>query len=153
MNCTAYGPRQDKNELINNHLNQSLALTQPRVGEMRRSQSLQTTTALLTDLVRRLNACGWGFRRIHVFGFSQGGTAAIEVLVTFRGQERLGGWVRHLQAEVVINPRSAHANSSIPHSSVASPWPGRCFRSSWIFGLWNYKREEKYLSNYHAPCC
>ena len=65
---------------------------QPRPGEQRRIESLQQTIALLKDLVQRLSACGWEHRRIHLFGFSQGGTTAIELLRSHHGMsERLGG--------------------------------------------------------------
>ena len=46
---------------------------QPTPGEERRSRSLAATVTLLSDLVRRLIASGWGASRIHLFGFSQGG--------------------------------------------------------------------------------
>jgi predicted esterase len=61
-------------------------------GEARRTSSLATTTALLLQLLEQLTGkAGWQARQIHLFGFSQGGTAALQLARQYKG--RLGSVV------------------------------------------------------------
>ncbi len=46
---------------------------------------------LLVSLVDNLVEAGWKHRELHLFGFSQGGCATLELLVRFKGARRLGG--------------------------------------------------------------
>ncbi len=56
-----------------------------QVGEPSRSRSLEATVDLLAELVNNLIARdGWQPRRLHVFGFSQGGTAALHLIAQLR---------------------------------------------------------------------
>jgi len=48
-------------------------------GEHRRIQSLETTVKCIMRLLESLHARGWKRSRVHLFGFSQGGTVALEV--------------------------------------------------------------------------
>ena len=49
-----------------------------QVGHPSRGRSLDATAGLLSELVANLTAhAGWDPRRLHLFGFSQGGTAAL----------------------------------------------------------------------------
>ncbi|GAX76125.1 hypothetical protein CEUSTIGMA_g3568.t1 [Chlamydomonas eustigma] len=66
---------------------------QPRPGELRRTKSLLATTAILVELVERLVSAGWAYQNIHLFGFSQGGSTALELMLHFGGAQRLGGCV------------------------------------------------------------
>ena len=51
-----------------------------RQGEERRIRSMHSTVDALEQLISNLNVyCGWGSRKMHVFGFSQGGTVAMEL--------------------------------------------------------------------------
>ena len=56
---------------LNDHT--AFPFRQPGPGEMRRTRSLKSTVKLLSELIRGLVASGWQARRIHLFGFSQGG--------------------------------------------------------------------------------
>ncbi|KAK3280976.1 hypothetical protein CYMTET_11208, partial [Cymbomonas tetramitiformis] len=50
-------------------------------GERRRLQSLEPTIALLQQLLQVLHEQGgWPYKRIHLFGFSQGGTVVLELV-------------------------------------------------------------------------
>lgn len=52
-----------------------------QVGAPRRQRSLEATTKLLVQLVSNLTALdGWPPRKLHLFGFSQGGTAALHAV-------------------------------------------------------------------------
>jgi len=53
-------------------------LIEGRQGEERRVRSMQSTVDALEQLLMHLNVyCGWDFRKLHLFGFSQGGTVAM----------------------------------------------------------------------------
>lgn len=54
--------------------------TQGRPGEQRRLRSLAQTVAALRELLQALQrGCGWRVGRVHLLGFSQGGTVALEL--------------------------------------------------------------------------
>lgn len=66
-------------------------LIQPTPGDRRREESLQATLGVLALLLQRLQALrGWLRRRIHLFGFSQGGTLALHLALQGAGLGRLG---------------------------------------------------------------
>lgn len=49
-------------------------------GERRRLESLQSTVQLLQGLIQALHArCRWNSSKIHLLGYSQGGTVALEL--------------------------------------------------------------------------
>ena len=53
-----------------------------QVGDPKRQLSLEATTKLLVELVLNLTALdGWPPRKLHLFGFSQGGTAALHAML------------------------------------------------------------------------
>ncbi|KAG7670686.1 hypothetical protein Ndes2526B_g00472 [Nannochloris sp. 'desiccata'] len=55
-------------------------LIEGRQGEERRIRSMHSTIDGLEQLLMHLNVhCGWDSRKIHLFGFSQGGTVAMEL--------------------------------------------------------------------------
>ncbi|GFH07208.1 abhydrolase_2 domain-containing protein, partial [Haematococcus lacustris] len=65
---------------------------QPRPGETRRLRSLDRTTRLISDLLSRLVDSGrWRYNQLSLFGFSQGGTLALEVARQHRGSQALAG--------------------------------------------------------------
>ena len=65
---------------------------QAKPGETRRTSSLATTTALLLQFLEQLTGkAGWQARQIHLFGFSQGGTAVLQLARQYKG--RLGSVV------------------------------------------------------------
>ncbi|KAK9819687.1 hypothetical protein WJX72_001109 [[Myrmecia] bisecta] len=67
---------------------------QPSPAERRRIDSLAKTRGLLMELLDKLHSqCGWPYRRMHLFGFSQGGTVALDLAKTCRGEKRLGSCV------------------------------------------------------------
>lgn len=69
-------------------------LIKPTRGEKRRVQSLNQTVALLTELIESaVEAGGYQHREIHLLGFSQGGSCALELHSRFRGSRRLGGCI------------------------------------------------------------
>lgn len=56
-----------------------------QAGEPGRRRSLEATIDLLAQLIGDLTARdGWQPRRLHVFGFSQGGTAALHLIAQLR---------------------------------------------------------------------
>ena len=55
--------------------------------------SLDTTVALLMSAIKALARYCWPYDRIHLFGFSDGGTVALEVASRCVGACRLGGCV------------------------------------------------------------
>ena len=58
---------------------------QPNDGERRRVESLAQTRAALAELLDGLQEhCGWRMECIHLFGFGQGGTAALDLLQSRR---------------------------------------------------------------------
>ena len=64
-------------------------LIQPNTGERRRTSSLASATRTrLRRLVRLLVQHGWPRRRIFLFGFAQGGTAALDFVCHGGGLER-----------------------------------------------------------------
>ncbi|KAJ9514665.1 hypothetical protein QJQ45_028374 [Haematococcus lacustris] len=65
---------------------------QPRPGETRRLRSLARTARLVSELLRRLVDSGrWRYNQLSLFGFSQGGTLALEVATQHRGSQALAG--------------------------------------------------------------
>ena len=69
-------------------------LIEPKRGEERRLRSLDRTTALVSELIEKIvDQCGFLYKEVHLFGFSQGGTCALEGHTRFRGAKRLGGCV------------------------------------------------------------
>ena len=70
------------------------AHVQPTRGEQRRTRSLEASLKLLEQLVEALVAVGWRHWELHLFGFSQGGTAALALMQRYTGGRKLGGWVR-----------------------------------------------------------
>ncbi|KAI3429303.1 hypothetical protein D9Q98_005398 [Chlorella vulgaris] len=66
----------------------SFDLIEGRPGEQRRVRSLDATVSALQQLLGQLRQrCGWQAHRVHVIGFSQGGTVALELA---RQQHSLG---------------------------------------------------------------
>ena len=64
-------------------------LIQPNTGERRRTGSLASATRTrLRSLVRLLGQHGWPRRRLFLFGFAQGGTAALDFACHGGGLER-----------------------------------------------------------------
>lgn len=53
--------------------------TQATAGERRRVEGLERTRMLLEGVLKGLARAGWPRRRIHLFGFSQGGTVALDL--------------------------------------------------------------------------
>ncbi len=51
---------------------------QARPGERRRTDSLERARRLLRAALRGLGEAGWPRRRVHLFGFAQGGTVALD---------------------------------------------------------------------------
>ena len=64
---------------------------QPQRGEKRRVQSLQRCLAELDKVLEVLLTCGWAHRELFLFGYSQGGTVAMEW--TLHGHKAFGGVV------------------------------------------------------------
>ncbi|KAK9825643.1 hypothetical protein WJX81_003864 [Elliptochloris bilobata] len=62
-------------------------------GERRRVQGLERTRALLQAFLDGLDKAGWPRRRVHLFGFSQGGTVALDLALHSRGAQRRGGCI------------------------------------------------------------
>lgn len=73
-------------------------LIKPNRGEMRRLDSLRQTRKKLVRLLDNLESkCGWNRERIHLLGFSQGGTVALDLALNLCGANRLGGVVSKLR--------------------------------------------------------
>jgi surfactin synthase thioesterase subunit len=66
---------------------------QPQPGEKRRLESLANTLQLLQQqlLPALLAAGGWQPDQVQLLGFSQGGTAALELARRCKSSQRLGG--------------------------------------------------------------
>ena len=75
--------------ILYSHRSQSTTQTHSPVaqaapGERRRVQGLERTRALLQRTLHGLQQAGWPPRRVHLFGFSQGGTAVLDLALHCR---------------------------------------------------------------------
>ena len=89
-------------------------------GDARRVASLASTRKALDALIDRLTNTakgGWPADRTHVFGFSDGGTVALEVSVARVGARRLGGCAAASAA--FLPERLADATNAFPFDSRA----------------------------------
>ena len=68
-------------------------MTQGVRGERRRIEGLARALGLLQALLRALGGAGWPPRRVHLLGFSQGGTVALELARRWEGPEGLGSCI------------------------------------------------------------
>lgn len=59
-------------------------VAQAAPGERRRVDGLERTRALLQRMLHGLQQAGWPRRRVHMFGFSQGGTAVLDLALHCR---------------------------------------------------------------------
>lgn len=69
-------------------------LIQPEKGDERRLKSMRTATILLDKVIEVMcKSYGWTRDRVHVLGFSQGGTLALDLALRSCGPRRLGSVV------------------------------------------------------------
>ena len=69
-------------------------LIKPARDEKRRTQGLERSASLLSGLIDNLTEKGgYQYKEIHLFGFSQGGSCALEVNRRFKGNKKLGGCI------------------------------------------------------------
>lgn len=74
--------------------NENWDLIDPSPNETRRLHSLRVTRAKLSRLLDNLETrCGWTRGQIHLLGFSQGGTVALDLALNSCGANKLGGVV------------------------------------------------------------
>ena len=84
-------------------------------GDFRRAASLRQTRKALDALIDRLTNTaegGWPSARVHVFGFSDGGTVALETSAARVGAARLGGCA--VVAAAILPERVADAANAFP---------------------------------------
>lgn len=96
--------------------------------DRRRADSLARTTKALETLLDRLTDVakgGWPSTRVHLFGFSDGGTVAIECGAARVGQRRLGGCATVSAALLPENVRRA-AVLYPPDPSAPTPFALTC---------------------------
>jgi len=79
------------------------------------ASSLQSTGRLLQTLIRNLHEKGgWPLSRIHLLGYSQGGTLALHLAILFRGEKVLGSCVSISgAANVVCLEATGHATAGL----------------------------------------
>mmetsp|Transcript_17593 Transcript_17593/g.38367 ORF Transcript_17593/g.38367 Transcript_17593/m.38367 type:complete len:487 (-) Transcript_17593:208-1668(-) len=68
-------------------------LIEPTRGEQRRVNSLAVSCQLMSQLIDRVRQLGWPASRIHLLGFSNGGTVVLELARRYCGANALGGAV------------------------------------------------------------
>ena len=79
-------------------------LIEPSPNETRRLHSLRVTRAKLSRLLDNLETrCGWNRGQINLLGFSQGGTAALDLALNSCGANKLGGVVSRLTRAVQVH--------------------------------------------------
>ena len=91
-----------------------------QANDARRLESLASTINALDALLDRLTNTakgGWPADRVHVFGFSDGGTVALEVSAARVGARRLGGCAAASAA--FLPERLADATNAFPFDSSA----------------------------------
>ncbi|KAK3283376.1 hypothetical protein CYMTET_8924 [Cymbomonas tetramitiformis] len=97
-------------------------------GERRRLQSLEPTIALLQQLLQVLHEQGgWPYKRIHLFGFSQGGTVVLELVRRYSCPQVLGGAVAvsaSLFSEVLLDSAGLQISESSEAKSSGGPGGG-----------------------------
>ncbi|KAL6759134.1 Alpha/Beta hydrolase protein [Haematococcus lacustris] len=95
---------------------------QPRPGETRRLRSLARTARLVSELLRRLVDSGrWRYNQLSLFGFSQGGTLALEVATQHRGSQALAGVVSIAGPLLEESLQQQHPMRSGPSSAASRP--------------------------------
>merc|ERR1712037_1077110 len=75
-------------------LDDDFEFIEPRPGEQRRLSSLERSAALLAESLDTLvGMCGWALPEIFLFGYGQGGTVALDLLLNPSPCRGLGGVV------------------------------------------------------------